>query len=259
MKILFYFYIILNLFWILVDDGYCQSTAETDSYQEIFIHSGLPWQSFASSAEQRQIFKLELGSGKNVILIMAGMHGDEHIGAELVMRFSVYAYDSLQLDSTKRVILIPIMNPDGYIKNQRTNANGVDINRNFPTSNWTSKYQTKRYFPGKYPASEPETRAAIDLIRESNPAKIITVHSPLETVNYDGPALNLARIISKLTGYPLKEYIGYPTKGSFGTYAGKELGIPTITLELPNASLANVWKGNCTALIEAINYEPNGF
>lgn len=41
-----------------------------------------------------------------------------------------------------------------------------------------------------------------------------------------------ANAISKIIGYPVEESIGYPTPGSFGTWAGVEKGIPTITLEL---------------------------
>ena len=38
--------------------------------------------------------------------------------------------------------------------------------------------------------------------------------------------------ISKIMNYPIEESIGYPTPGSFGTWAGIEKGILTITLEL---------------------------
>jgi protein MpaA len=51
-------------------------------------------------------------------------------------------------------------------------------------------------------------------------------------VNYDGPAETLAQKISDIIKYPVEASIGYPTPGSFGTYAGVERQIPTITLEL---------------------------
>ena len=61
---------------------------------------------------------------------------------------------------------------------------------------------------------------------------ILTLHAPYKIVNYDGDALVAANAISKIIGYPVEESIGYPTPGSFGTWAGVEKGIPTITLEL---------------------------
>ena len=51
-------------------------------------------------------------------------------------------------------------------------------------------------------------------------------------MNYDGPARELADRISDIMDYPVEESIGYPTPGSFGTYAGVERNIPTITLEM---------------------------
>ena len=61
---------------------------------------------------------------------------------------------------------------------------------------------------------------------------ILTLHAPFKVVNYDGDALEVAQKISKIIGYPIEASIGYPTPGSFGTWAGIEKGIPTITLEL---------------------------
>ena len=39
-------------------------------------------------------------------------------------------------------------------------------------------------------------------------------------------------MISQIINYPIEESIGYPTPGSFGTYAGVERNIPIITLEM---------------------------
>ena len=51
-------------------------------------------------------------------------------------------------------------------------------------------------------------------------------------MNYDGNAKQIAEKISNIIGYPVEKSIGYPTPGSFGTWAGIEKNIPTITLEL---------------------------
>ena len=63
----------------------------------------------------------------------------------------------------------------------------------------------------------------------------MTLHAPYKIVNYDCDTVeckNLAKSISDIIGYPISNDIGYPTPGSFGTWAGKERNIPTITLEL---------------------------
>ena len=64
----------------------------------------------------------------------------------------------------------------------------------------------------------------------------MTIHAPYKVVNYDGDAKALAEIISEITKYPVQSDIGYPTPGSFGTYAGIDKKIPTITLELDEKS-----------------------
>src|SRR5699024_3451568 len=127
---------------------------------------------------------------------------------------------------------IPCLNPDGKNKNKRQNSNGVDLNRNFPTKNWTNT-GNKEYFGGNEPASEIETRFIIDILNNYKIDAVLSIHAPFRIVNYDGPANELAQKISELTGYPVQEEIGYPTPGSFGNYAGVERNIPVITLELP--------------------------
>ena len=128
-------------------------------------------------------------------------------------------------------LFIPCLNPDGLQLGQRTNANGVDLNRNFPTKNWELT-EKNEFFGGEQPASEIETQFVIDIINAYQPETILTLHAPYKVVNYDGPAQDLAEQISEIINYPVEASIGYPTPGSFGTYAGIERQIKTLTLEL---------------------------
>ena len=72
----------------------------------------------------------------------------------------------------------------------------------------------------------------VEIIEKYKPKFILTLHAPYKVVNYDGDALKIAEKISEIINYPVESSIGYPTPGSFGTWAGIEKNIPTITLEL---------------------------
>ena len=216
--------------------------------------SNLPWTVWDKSVQQRDIYLLELGSGEDVTVIFGGFHGNERLGAELVFRFAEYLYRE-QLPADARVILVPVVNPDGLVAGTRSNAGRVDVNRNFPTANWQPYDGSRQNYHGPSPASEPETRAVMALLDKYHPRKIVSVHTPLEVVNYDGPGQALAEAMARHNGYPVKADIGYPTPGSFGTYAGVEKQIPVITLELPRrATFGDIWPANREALWEAVRF-----
>ncbi len=130
----------------------------------------------------------------------------------------------------------------------------MDINRNFPTNDWQADYRAARNNPGPSPTSEPEIRAGMTLLEKYAPQRIISIYTPLHMVNYNGPAATLAEKMGRLNGYPVQADIGYPTPGSFGTYAGLERPIPVITLELPKQPFEKVWQENLPVLISAVTY-----
>ena len=164
------------------------------------------------------------GNLNSSVLIIGCFHGDEPQGKYLIEKY-------LNKKSDTSLMFIPCLNEYGVVHNIRTNSNGVDLNRNFPTKNWELT-EKDNFFGGNSPASEEETMFVIDVIEKHTPKIILTLHAPYKVVNYDGPAREISEKISKIIGYPVEENIGYPTPGSFGTWAGIERNIPTITLEL---------------------------
>jgi hypothetical protein len=221
-------------------------------YSKICNNSEI-WKIYATTQSEHNILYREFGSGQQTTLIIAGIHGDEQTGFHLICQLA----ESLSKNSSlihKKAVLVPVINPDGLLEDSRLNSKGIDINRNFPTKNWTSAYQKKKYFPGTEPGSELETQSIILLIDQYKPNKIIAIHDDLHMNNFDGPAEELARKMAEFNGYKVTEDVGYPTPGSLGNYAGREKGIPVITLELPKISPEKAWKDNARALIAAINY-----
>jgi protein MpaA len=218
-----------------------------------FIYSYI----IGKSVEGRPIWVSEIGKGEEVIVIFGVFHGDEPQGKVIIEELKKYLINNPEILKDKKVVLVPVVNPDGLVRKSRLNANNVDINRNFPTKDWNARSTKKRCMPGSKPASEPETRAVITLLDKYKPLKIISIHSPMRCINYDGPAKEIAIEMAKYNKYPVKTNIGYETPGSFGTYAGKEKSIPTITLEVSAISGKRAWAENKDALIAAIKFNPS--
>ena len=175
------------------------------------------------SKNHNEIVLLGNDNFKN-ILVIGVFHGDEPQGKFLIEQY-------LKENNDTRLLFIPCLNPDGMAQNIRTNANGVDLNRNFPTQNWELT-ERNEFFGGESAGSEIETGFITEIIEIYNPKLILTLHAPFKVVNYDGNAQEISEKISQIINYPVEPSIGYPTPGSFGTYAGIEQKIPTITLEL---------------------------
>ncbi len=177
------------------------------------------------------------------ILLVGGTHGDELSSISIVFKW-MHTLEKHH-SGLFHWRINPLLNPDGALrrKHSRTNANNVDLNRNFttpgshigaPLAYWYSRaYKNKRRYPGPYPLSEPETLWLYEEIKTFKPDVIIAVHAPYSLVDYDAPSRKNA---PKRIGHLKKNLMGtYP--GSLGNYAGIYLGIPVITLELPHAGI----------------------
>ena len=154
------------------------------------------------------------------VFVIGVIHGDEPQGETLINKY-------LSCNPKTNLLMLPRLNSC----NTRCNKNGVDLNRNYPTKNWCLS-ECNEYFGGKEPMSESETKFIVEMVEKYMPKLILTLHAPYKVVNYDGPAQEYAQRISEIIKYPVEPSIGYPTPGSFGTWAGVERQIPVITLEL---------------------------
>lgn len=185
------------------------------------------------------------------VLLFAGIHGDEPTTVGVVRRL-LDELESGVSSGTVNLYVIPVVNPDGLALKSRSNAKQVDLNRNFPAANWKTSQRRTQYWNGLSPLSEPESRALHDLVLRLKPVRILSLHSikaGKHGNNYDGPAREIAELLASKNQYPVLPSMGYPTPGSFGSWAGVDLKIPTITLELPsNVSADKAWQQNRDAL-----------
>lgn len=188
----------------------------------------------------KEYFPIKGRPNNGRVLVMGGIHGDEYSAVSIMFKWmSILDKYHSGLFHWK---IVPLLNPDGLLqkKSQRMNANGVDLNRNFPTPNWAEESvdywvrrtrRNPRRYPGPKPLSEPETTWLSRQIDEFKPDAIVSVHAPHGILDFDGPPhppKRFGQLYLRLLGT-------YP--GSLGNYAGVHKKIPVITIELPNAGI----------------------
>lgn len=174
------------------------------------------------------------------VLVIGGIHGDEFSSVSVIMKWMKI------LDQYHSGLFhwrfVPTANPDGLLNHtsQRQNLNGVDLNRNFPTSDWEGHaishweqetHRNPRRHPGPMQASELETQWLVKQIEEFEPDVIVSLHAPYHLVDYDGPPSPP----DMLGGLYLRQLGVYP--GSLGNYAGIDLQMPIVTVELKSAGI----------------------
>jgi murein peptide amidase A len=197
----------------------------------------------------RDITAMVYGSGAKRVLIFGGIHGDEQ-NTTVVARALAVNMNTETLPPNLTVVIVPDVNPDGLMVSTRVNANGVDINRNFPSKTWRAEYIEQRHYPGVKPSSEPETRAVLSLLESYPPHLVVTLHAALGCVNWDGQqGAPLAQTLASVNGYPLCASLGYETPGSLGILTGIDKQIPTVTIELRAKNASALVGENLPALL----------
>lgn len=176
-----------------------------------------------------------LGFGPTSVLLIGLIHGDEAEGYD-AFEMVWSGIDTPEIRTRATVHGVPSMNPDGHARSSRWNARGVDLNRNWPSSNFAGSRRR-----GTVPLSEPETRAVHALLESVSPDLIIVFHSTGSGpfVDPDGPGAEAAAafVDAAAAADPgrdpawriIPDYTNPP--GSLGTYAGMDLSIPTLTVE----------------------------
>lgn len=195
-------------------------------------------------------------AGPCQLLVFAGIHGEEAETTSVLSR----ALRHLAQPSPHCAVVLAA-NPDGLMRGTRGNARGVDLNRNFPTTDWQSDPVLHRatldaprdvaLSPGDSPGSEPETQALLGLIRELEPEAVVAMHAPLACID-DPNDSELGRWLAQRTGLPLVPDVGYPTPGSFGTW-GAEQGLPVVTYEFGLVTPDEVAREQVPVLVELLS------
>lgn len=204
-----------------------------------------------SSVENRPLEVYSFGTGSIAKLIVAGIHGGyEHNTVELAEQLIYYINENPQVVPVNvKLYILRNLNPDGYARAQgvdgRVNANGVDLNRNWPY-NWKENWSRdgcwiwRPVTGGEYGGSEPEVQALIGFIDSIKPATLLSYHSAALGIFPGGrpdfpPSIRLAEAVADVTDYPYPPIdTGCDYTGNLTDWAANTRGIPSIDIELTN-------------------------
>ncbi len=166
-----------------------------------------------------------LGSGRPTTLVVGCIHGNECAG-------SVVATRLLHVPAPRRgsIVVVPDLNPDGHAAKRRANARGVDLNRNFPGT-WRPIATA-----GPEPASEVETRLAMELVRRLRPDVTIWFHQPQGLVRAWGPSVGIGRRYARLSGMRFAR-LRWPPGSATAWQHGVLPGSRAFVVELPPGEL----------------------
>lgn len=234
--------------------------AVTDALKSSYeITGGSSWQydtrtmcqtigSIGTSVKGRSITSYSFGSGSSTILYTGSIHGNESSTRSLMLRW----IDELearpgQISSGKTIVVIPVINPDGYASGTRVNARNVDLNRNFSTSDWKSDITTVSNTPfpgggGPSSLSEPESQALARYVARIRPSLVLSYHSigGLVAANQAGDSGARANSYARLSGYAnttgSSDTFEYGISGTADDYYGEKLGVPSVLVELGSHS-----------------------
>ena len=230
-----------------------------------------------SSVQGTPILAVELGCGSTKILVQGTHHAREAINTILLLdqiNYMVNLYNNpaivcginiRELLNRVTFVFVPLVNPDGadlvlngkefickeyqskdYLQKEsflswKSNINGVDLNRNYPTSSPSTdlaKSPGSEGYPGPYCFSEPETYALKVLTECYNFNGTISYHSSGEEIYWyfnqidENRDLIIAKSIALLTGYKLIPKEESTTGNGYKDWFIENYQKPSLTIEV---------------------------
>jgi hypothetical protein len=202
----------------------------------------------AKSVEGRPLEVYAFGTGARARMIVADIHGGyEWNTAALAERLVDFVTQHpAVIPPNVTLYILPSMNPDGLARSRgyegRANANGVDLNRNFPFE-WKATWGSEgcwSFLPitsGAHPLSEPESQAVARFLLGHGIDALISYHSAALGIFAGGDpstpgSLSLARSVAEVAPY------AYPPINTGCDYSGEMVdwaasnGIAAVDIEL---------------------------
>ena len=182
------------------------------------------------SVEGRPLVVEDLGEGSLRVYVIGGVHGEPPALRPMRELRSLLCQPTMSRHMTVR--LLEDLNPDGTARGLFCNANQVDLDRNFPSSDFSPSLRH-----GMGPLSEPETQAIWRDVLDFEPDLVVVLQSALAGPFLDGDGPSGAYGMQFVRGaasvddrWTLLGDEGYAFSGSLGAALGVERGIPVLNL-----------------------------
>jgi hypothetical protein len=197
-------------------------------------------------------------------------HGNEYMSVELPLLLAWDLVQNYSINSTitsfvdnREIWIIPLVNPDGREMGQRTNANYVDLNRDYG-------YMWDGAGSSPSPFSQPETQVIRNHALQNNIVLSYSYHTTAQYVNYvwnykpqptpDEPVIDMiSDVYADFSGYEsINGYDWYQTTGDTNDFSYGCRGDLDTTIETYNSDILFTWGRNRDAMYYAIDVADMG-
>ncbi len=211
------------------------------------------------SVQGRPITVTEIGTGDRGVAFVGDTHGaPEQTTVSLIdAAIAYYRRHPDEVPGPVTAYFIPTLNPDGLTDGTRTNADGIDLNRNWQTSDWRSDAYGPsgliRGAGGPAPFSEPESRDLRDFLQTHHVRVSIFYHLPWGGIFGEPHSVGFAAQLAQASGYPFHapgQGAPYPLTGTAHRWAD-EHGEASVLLELHGGEGIE-WQPNYRAMTVAL-------
>lgn len=203
------------------------------------------------SVRGRPINAFYYGNGGTYTVFTGAIHGSEASSSYILQDFMAYLENrAREIPADRTVVVVPTLNPDGLASGSRYNANKVNLNRNFATSDWKNDIKdtggTIENGGGTEAMSEPETKAIANLVSRLRPRHVMSYHAvgSVAIANQAGHSGALANEYASAVGYrngtgASSEIFTYEITGTFDDWMAQRMGVPSVVVELGSYSYRN--------------------
>ena len=204
---------------------------------------------YGTSHQGRALIAYHFGNSGPVTMYVGAIHGNESSCMGILQSWINELEANPSRIGNRQIVIIPNINPDGIAAGTRANAHKVNLNRNFPTSNWVSDIKdtdgSHKGGGGSSPLSEPEAKALADITSRYRPRLLVSYHAIGSLVVGDpggysaGKAAQYAGMVGYRNATGMSSTFDYDITGAYEDWTYRNLGIPSMIVELGSYSYHN--------------------